>query len=76
MAVARAERELAKVRAVAEEVRDVAARLLALGGVVDPHLAVARRLEERRLERVRRVHAWRRAGAECAKEEVRSARAL
>ena len=52
MAVGRAEGELAKVGAVTEEAGDEAARALALGRVVDPDLAVARRLEERRLERV------------------------
>ena len=45
VAVARAERELAKVRAVPQRARDVALRAVALGRVVDPDLAEARRLE-------------------------------
>ena len=48
----RAERELREVRAVPERVGDVVLGATALGRVVDPHLAEARRLQEHRLERV------------------------
>ena len=55
MPVPRAQRELPKVRTVPERAGYVALRAVTLRRVVYPHLAKVRRLQERRLERIRRV---------------------